>query len=30
MTTERQEPAAEVLAQVGDISPTLPSNLAER
>jgi len=30
LTTERQEPAAEVLAQVGDLSPTLPSNLAER
>ena len=30
LTIERQEPAAEVLAQVGDLSPTLPSNLAER
>ena len=30
LTTERQEPAAEVLAQIGDLSPTLPSNLAER
>ena len=30
LTIERQEPAAEVLAQVGDLSPTLPINLAER
>ena len=30
LTTELQEPAAEVLAQVGDFSPALPNNLAER
>ncbi|MEC8594239.1 MAG: hydantoinase/oxoprolinase family protein, partial [SAR324 cluster bacterium] len=30
LTTECQEPAAAVLAQVGDLCPTLPSNLAER
>ena len=30
LTTERQEPAAEVLAQIGDLSPTLPSNLDQR
>ena len=30
LTTELQEPAADVLAQVGDFSPALPNNLAER
>jgi 5-oxoprolinase (ATP-hydrolysing) len=30
LTAERQEPAAEVLAQIEDLNPSLPSNLAER